>query len=325
MDKVRWGIIGCGDVTEVKSGPAFYKVDHSELVAVARRNGGLAEDYARRHGVEKWYDDATKLIDDPDVDAVYIATPPGSHAEYTLMAAAAGKPVYVEKPMARTHAECAEMIEACDKAGVKLYVAYYRRALPAFVKTKKLIEEGAIGEVRFVTTEFLKPPSIEDVDGPPRWRVLPEISGGGYFFDLGSHLLDYLDFLFGPIENVSGRVANQAGLYEPEDIVVATYDFQGGLQGSGVWCFTADPSSTIDSTKVVGDLGELTFATFDFRPVRLSTGEGVQEFDLPVPEHVQQPLIQSIVDDLRGVGSCPSTGLTAARTSKIIDRIVGRG
>lgn len=324
MDKIRWGIIGCGDVTEVKSGPAFNKVEHSELVAVARRNGELAEDYARRHGVARWYDDATKLIDDPDVDAIYIATPPGSHAEYALKVAAAGKPVYVEKPMARSYAECASMVEACDKAGVGLYVAYYRRALAAFVKTKKLIEEGAIGQVRFVATQFVRPPSVEDLEGPLQWRVQPELSGGGYFFDLGSHLLDYLDYLFGPIEHASGQTANQAGLYGAEDIVVATYDFPAGVQGSGVWCFTGASSAAIDSTKVVGDRGELTFATFDFRPVHLSNDEGMQEFDLPVPEHVQQPLIQSIVDELRGVGSCPSTGLTAARTGKIMDEIVGR-
>src|SRR5882757_10269989 len=103
---IRWGIIGCGDVTEVKSGPALQRATGSALVAVMRRDRAKAEDYARRHGVARAYDDAAALIADPDVDAVYVATPPSSHAAYTLAAARAGKPVYVEKPMALSHAEC---------------------------------------------------------------------------------------------------------------------------------------------------------------------------------------------------------------------------
>ena len=149
FEKVRWGIIGCGDVTEVKSGPAFQKVNNSELVAVMRRTGELAKDYAKRHHIAKWYDNAEELINDPDVDAVYIATPPGSHKEYAIKVAKAGKPIYVEKPMALNITECQEMITACKDAGVPLYVAYYRRAQPRFLKIKELLENNAIGDVRF--------------------------------------------------------------------------------------------------------------------------------------------------------------------------------
>ena len=142
MERVRWGIIGVGDVTERKSGPAFYKAPHSELVAVMRRNGDKAHDFAERHGVPRWYDDGDALIADPDVDVVYISTPPDTHKEYTLKVAAAGKPVFCEKPMARNFAECREMIEACDAAGVPLWVAFYRRSMPRFLKIKELLEEG---------------------------------------------------------------------------------------------------------------------------------------------------------------------------------------
>ena len=194
LQQVRWGFIGCGAVTEVKSGPAFDKIEGSELVAVMRRDGEKAKDYALRHGVPKWYDDASKLIGDPDVNAIYVATPPASHAEYTIRAAEAGKPVYVEKPMARTYSECLQMIEACEKNGVPLFVAYYRRRLPAHLKVKELVGAGAIGQPRFVTVEFSRPPSEGDLsrDTLP-WRALPEIAGGGYFFDLASHQLDYLE------------------------------------------------------------------------------------------------------------------------------------
>ena len=151
--------------------------------------------------VPKWYDDADALINDPDIDAVYIATPPGSHKEYTIKAAKAGKPVYVEKPMARNVAECQEMIAACEEAGVPLYVAYYRRAQPRFLKIKELLENKAIGDVRFVsTTQYQKASEdVMDSENLP-WRVQPHLAGGGLFFDLASHTLDLLDFLLGPIQ-----------------------------------------------------------------------------------------------------------------------------
>ncbi len=183
FDKVRWGIIGCGDVTEVKSGPAFQKIKHSELTAVMRRTGELAKDYAVRHNVPKWYDNADELINDPEVDAVYIATPPGSHKEYTIKAAKAGKPVYVEKPMALNFTQCQEMIAACENSSVPLYVAYYRRAMPRFLKIKELLENNAVGEVRFITTTQFQKVSEDMIHSQKLpWRVQPELAGGGLFF-----------------------------------------------------------------------------------------------------------------------------------------------
>ncbi len=196
MKEIRWGIIGCGDVTEVKSGPAFSKVPHSKLVAVMRRDAAKAEDYARRHHVPKWYTNADDLINDPEVDAVYIATPPGSHAEYTLKVAAAGKPVYVEKPMAISNTECQQMIDACAKANVPLFVAYYRRSMPIFLKVKELLSSGVIGEVRMVNIRLYHPPQKGfGSTGELPWRLQPELSGGGLFFDLASHQLDLLDYI----------------------------------------------------------------------------------------------------------------------------------
>ena len=160
---VRWGIIGCGDVTEVKSGPAFQKTPHSELIAVMRRNGDKAADYARRHHVPKWYDDADKLISDPDVNAVYVATPPDSHAEYAIKAMQAGKPVYVEKPMAMNAAECHNMIETSRQTGMPLFVAYYRRAQPYFVKIKQIIDLPAIGEIKMINLILHLPAKAEEL------------------------------------------------------------------------------------------------------------------------------------------------------------------
>lgn len=195
MQTIKWGIIGCGDVTEIKSGPAFQLIENSELVAVMRRNGDLAKDYAIRHKVPKWYDNAELLINDPEVTAIYVATPPSSHKEYAIAAAGAGKPVYVEKPMAMNFQECSEMIDVCFKSNVLLFVAYYRRALPRFLKVKALLNEGAIGDVRFVKIRYYEKSRECDINGNSHWRIDPQVAGCGYFCDLGSHIIDLIQYL----------------------------------------------------------------------------------------------------------------------------------
>jgi predicted dehydrogenase len=317
---IGWGIIGCGDVTEKKSGPGFQKARHSRLVAVMRRNPERAQDYARRHGVPRWYDDARALIQDPEVDAVYVATPPSSHREHTVLAARAGKPVYVEKPMAMSFAECEEMIAACRTAGVPLFVAYYRRALEKFLKVRQLMADGAIGEPRLVRITFCQQATPEEVSGDLPWRVIPQISGGGRFVDLGSHMLDLLDFLLGPIASVQGHAGNQGGYFEAEDTVTASFAFESGVQGVGSWCFVG-PEWT-DLTEIVGTKGRIAYSTFDARPVTLVAGDETRELAIPFPPHVQQPLIQTVVDALNGAGVCPSTGESGARTSRVIDTVL---
>ena len=326
LTEVRWGIIGAGDVCEVKSGPAMNKIQHSRLVAVMRRNGDKAQDYAKRHGVPKWYDDADKLINDPEINAIYIATPPGSHEEYTLKAAKVGKPVYVEKPMARTHRECISMVEACERAGVPLFTAFYRRSLPNFLKIQSILKDRIIGDVRYVNillNKTLQPDIVWASSNEDNWRVVPEISGGGYFFDLASHQLDIMDFLFGPIVGARGIARNQAGIYNAEDIVAGTFQFENGVVGQGTWCFTTSKVSDKEVTTIVGSKGQLSFPFFSDHSVTLEVDgkeKEVMRFDIPV--NIQQPLIQTIVDELRGVGKCPSTGVSGARTNKVMETLV---
>lgn len=320
---IRWGIIGCGNVTEVKSGPAFQKAGYSALVAVMRRDGAKARDYAQRHGVARWYDDAAALIADPEVDAVYVATPPFTHKPYALMAIAAGKPVYVEKPMAMDAAECAAIIDAARVAKVPVFVAYYRRMLPRFHKVRELLFDArAIGAPRAVHVVYAKPhdPRYDDPQGP-HWHVRPEISGGGLFMDLGCHTLDILDWLFGPITGVSGHASNQRGTYAAEDSVAMSFAFGNGMLGTGLWNF--DSLRRQDSIEVIGDAGRLSFATFGDGPIHLENAAGVREFHLENPLHIQQPLIETIVVELNGrVGACPSTAESAARTSRVMDEVL---
>ncbi|MFC5408854.1 Gfo/Idh/MocA family protein [Larkinella bovis] len=327
MDQIKWGIIGCGNVTEVKSGPAFNKVPNSTLVAVMRRDGELAADYALRHGVPKWYDDADALINDPDVNAIYIATPPGSHVDYAIRALRLGKPVYVEKPMARNAAECEAMNQVSRETGVPLFVAYYRRCLDYFLKVKELIDQRVIGDIRFVDIHLHWQPYVEEVgENPqPRWRVFPEISGGGHFHDLAAHQFDFLEYALGPIKTASGIARNQAGLYEPEDVVVANFEFESGVLGLGSWCYTVNKEQRIDEAYLIGSKGKITFSFFEKFDIKVETAAGTEVYHIPYPQHVQQQLIETIVNELRGEGKCPSTGETGARASRIMDWITGRG
>ena len=228
MKTVNWGIVGCGNVCERKSGPAMYKTPHSALAAVMRRDAEKAADFARRHNVPKSYTDAAALIADPEVDIVYVATPPGTHRELAVQALEAGKPVYVEKPMAMNHAECLEMIAAAEKAGQKLFVAYYRRALPYFLKVKELLDGGSVGQPLTAEVRLLRPERPEDRD-PARlpWRLRREVGGEGYFHDLAPHTLDILDFLLGEIADARGCKSNLGGFYDMADTVTAAFCHHG--------------------------------------------------------------------------------------------------
>jgi predicted dehydrogenase len=322
---IRWGILGCGDVTERKSGPAFQKAHGSRLVAVMRRSPGLARDYAERHGVSRWYDDADALISDPEVDAVYVATPPQSHADLALRCARARKPCYVEKPMARTVAECQSMIDAFDAAQTPLFVAYYRRALPRFLAARRILQNGEIGAIRCVAVALQR--TLTAAERDPRtwpWRVRPEIAGGGHFVDLACHTLDFLDFALGPIAKVSGIGSRQAALYPAEDAVAMVFQFASGILGVGRFSFAA--GNVADEIVVTGSEGELRFATFADEPIRVRSASGDwREEAIAHPAHIQQPLIQEIVDELRGVGPpAPSTGRTAIRTTWVMDQVLSR-
>lgn len=321
MDEIRWGIIGCGDVAEVKSGPALSKVPHSELIAVMRRDATKAADYAKRHKVPNWYANAELLISDPRVNAIYVATPPDTHAYYAKKAIEAGKAVYIEKPMCKTFAECEEINQLANAKNVPVFVAYYRRRLPSFVKVKELIDEGKIGKVRMVSIQLNKHPKETKGDQLP-WRVNAEIAGAGHFYDLASHQFDFLDYLFGPIAQVSSIVDNQMGIYEAEDIVSVAWQFENGVVGSGTWCFNAAPQNDCDLFEIIGSEGRIEFSTFDFTPIRLINSEGNFEFDFPKPENVQFNLIEQVVNHLRGTDEAVSTGVSAARTNEIIEKIV---
>ena len=322
MQNIRWGILGCGDVCEVKSGPAFSKIPGSCLQAVMRRSADKAADYARRHNVPRFYTDAGQLIDDPEVDIVYIATPPGSHADYALRVCKAGKPAYVEKPMARNAAECEVMLRAFQQAGLPLFVAYYRRCLPRFLQVRDWLAAGAIGELTHINYRFTASRRKVTEPAPLPWRLEVEQSGGGLFLDLGSHTLDILDYIFGPLEQVVGDAAGLATSRAVEEVVTMQFRVPGGALGSASWNF-AGPCHE-DAIEISGSSGRISLSCFGNEPVRLENQDGVQFAERPNPPHIQQPLIQTIVNALRQQGTCPSTGASALRTSRVMDTVLDR-
>lgn len=325
LDEVRWGMIGCGAVTELKSAPAFDKVAHSQRVAVSGRDADKAKAYARRHGVPQWYKDAETLIQSPDVNAIYIATPPSTHPEYAIKALQAGKPVYVEKPMACRYAECLAMNQAAKAKGLPLFVAYYRRSLPYFLHVKALLDAQVIGTLLAVNVRLVQTPRPGDFnsDNLP-WRVRPDVAGGGYFFDLACHTLDVLDFMLGPIKTAQGCCENRGGLYIAEDTVTAAFQFHSGVLGSGFWCFAAAEADRTDSVEILGSKGSIRFSTFGFTPIQVDDGTALNQYQPGNPENIQLHLISAIVAELRGQGYSPSNGETAARTSWVMDQIVGK-
>lgn len=318
---MRWGIIGCGDVTERKSGPAYQKTEGFELSAVMRRDIEKAADYARRHNIDKYGTDADALINDPEIDAIYIATPPDTHAFYALKVARAGKPCCIEKPMAPTYAECLEITNAFDAKSVPLFVAYYRRSLPRFLKVKQWIAEGRIGTVRNLHWHLTKTPSPIDISGDYNWRTDAKIAAAGYFEDLASHGLDLFIYFFGNVTQVSGVSLNQQGLYTAKDAVAASWLHESGVTGTGSWNFGAYERQ--DQVTIYGSEGTITFAVFDDVPLVLTNALGIEEAVIEHPENIQLYHVQNMREHLYGNITHPSTGHTASHTNWVLDKIIG--
>jgi predicted dehydrogenase len=319
MKKINWGIIGCGDVTEVKSGPAFNKVANSSLVAVMRRNADKAKDYAERHQVSKWYSDASLLINDPEVNAIYIATTPLQHEMYALQAIAAGKPVYVEKPFTLNAASARKINEAALMNGVKLSVAHYRRAQPVFLKVKELLDAGIIGEVRFVDLKMLQSPATSLIaNTETNWRIDPKISGGGLFHDLAPHQLDLMLYYFGDYIKAKGFAVNQDLRNEADDLVTGQILFQNKILFNGIWCFTVAKDEEKDLCVITGSKGTITFPVFGHQII-VSIGDVQEEFIFQPLPHVQQPMIERVVDYFLGKGENPCPAATAVKSMELMD------
>ncbi len=293
---IIWGIIGCGDVAEVKSGPAFQKCDNSKLLAVMRRDTALAEDFAKRHQVPLWYDNADELLSNPDINAVYIATPPSTHLEYSLRSLEAGKNVYLEKPMVLSINESIQLSKAVSNSSQKLVVAHYRRFLPMYLKVKQFIGDNAIGIIKYIDLRFLQPFNF---NSKPAWRLNASVSGGGYFHDLAPHQIDLMYHFFGDFESVKGISVNQSGRFDVDDIVNGIINFKNNIQFRGIWGFDMPKHLEEDTCIIYGDKGTIEFSFYKDE-LKLNTETENKVFNFKNPEHIQQPLIQQTVNYFLG-------------------------
>ncbi len=317
-----WGIIGCGNVTEIKSGPAYQQTDGFRIHAVMRRDVKKATSYAKRHGIAVVHTDADALIADSNIDAVYIATPPDTHAFYALKVAAAGKVCCIEKPMAPSYEECEKVVQAFAAKKIPLFVAYYRRSLPRFQKVKEWLREGVIGELRHVSWQFTKPVNDIDVSKTYNWRTDAKIAPGGYFDDLASHGMDLLVYLLGPIEAANGFSVNQQGLYSAKDAVVGNWKHHSGVTGCGSWNFGAE--NRIDKVEIFGAKGSIRFAVFAEELIAVHSEGQTNAIRIQNPDPIQLFHVRNMAKTLFLDSPHPSTGETAMHITWVLERLLGK-
>ena len=321
LKNIRWGILGCGNVTEIKSGPAYQKTEGFQVVAVMRRDAVKAADYAQSHGISKYYTDAEALINDPEIDAIYIATPPDSHKFYGLKVAQAGKICCIEKPLAPNHNDCLAICEAFQEKNIPLFVAYYRRSLPRFNQIKKWIDNNDIGTIRHIRWHLSKSASPLDLSKNYNWRTDATIATGGYFDDLASHGLDLFTYLLGNIKDVSGISVKQQNLYSAKDAITACWLHESGVTGSGSWNFGC--STREDIVEIFGSSGKITSSVFNDEPLLLLNEKGKTELFIENPENIQLYHVENMRNHLLGKTTHPSSGRTAAHTNWVMDKIIG--
>ena len=322
LKPLNWGMIGCGNVTDVKSAPCYIKADGFHLVGVTNRTLAKAESFAARHNIAHVFEDASALVDSNHIDAVYIATPPDSHLSLAMLVAEAEKPCCIEKPLAPSYAESEKIAALFREKNIPLFVAYYRRSLPRFLCVKKWLSDGEIGDIRHIQWSYCRPPSEQDLAREPNWRTNKEIAYAGYFDDMACHGLNLFDYLLGAITEVNGVCANQQSLYSANDTVAAAWLHGEDVTGSGFWNFAA--ANYEDQVKIYGSHGMITFSVFNDVPVVLENTKGKVEQLIENPDHVQWYHVQNMREHLAGNIHHPSTGDSAVRTAWVMDKIFGR-
>ena len=320
MEKeICWGFIGCGKVVHKKSGNAFRNVPHSRIEAIMRRDLNDAKASAEHFGVSRYCDSIEELLS-MDIDAVYIATPPGMHYEQAMQCLKAKKPVYVEKPFARNYTEAKALTDAFEKEGVSFYVGHYRRALPRFLKIRDMLREGCIGKPLFV--EFKLNRIFSPREAEESWLYNPVLSGGGKFYDISPHTIDILNFLFGNMIEVEGYAKNLGTGCPLENEVEVRFVTEKGVTGKARFHCTAKEKS--DRIHVLGTKGSLEFSIHGKTDiiVRNMQEEMVEQFDLPDPKAVEESMVQSVVEDLLGVSKCECKAKDVVITYEIIDKVL---
>ncbi|GDY11758.1 NADH-dependent dehydrogenase [Planctomycetota bacterium] len=290
-ESITWGAIGAGDVMERKSGPPLYKQANSRLGAVTRRDADKGRDYARRHGC-RFVPTVTELVADPSIDAIYVASPEAFHLEHVLAAAAAGKPVLVEKEMGNSTAECDAMIVACKKAQVPLGVAYYRRCHPSIRAAQRLLAAGAIGTPQrlWMNDQF---PIV--------------------------HRLDLTFMLFGDIASITVTEEDLPPDSHADRGPVLRALHASGTRSSG----NLKMRENHDVEQVVIDGSESRLVIHDLKAGRMSRTWGwkFETLDQPADPWAHWGIIGNFVDHLRSGTPLACTGEDGRKTTVIMDAV----
>ena len=322
MSVVKWGLIGAGDIARKRIAPAIRDLPNCELVSVSRSKAELAEEFAKEFGASKWFGDWRELIADPEIDAVYIATPVFLHAEQTIAAAQAGKHILCEKPMALSVDDCDWMLAACRANNVKLGIAYYRRFYPVIERIKQILADGEIGKVSVAQInafEYFDP----EPDHPRHWFVEKDKSGGGPMMDFGCHRLEIFTNLFGEVSQVASLVSNASLGREVEDTATALMQFEGGTCASVT--VTHASSEPQDTLHIFGTQGSIHVPTLNSGEMTISIGGEVRHESHPPASNFHEPLISEFAESILHDRPNSVTGEDGREVQSLIEEIYGKG
>jgi predicted dehydrogenase len=316
--RVGWGLVGCGDIARRRVAPALRDLDNCELVAVSRADAARAGSFAAEFGAKRWHAGWRELLEDPEVEAVYVATPVRLHAGQAVAAAEAGKHVLCEKPMALTAAECERMNAAAEANGVLLGVAYYRRFYPAVEKVKQILESGEIG-VPVVAQVNAFERFDPAPDHPRRWLLDKRQSGGGPMFDFGCHRVEVLLNLFGDVKAVKGLATNVLFGREVEDTACALLQFERGTQGViSVTHAARDPQDTLE---IFGSEGSVRVDVLNEGRLCVSTEDGHSLQSHPPHANLHQPLVEDFASAVVEGRPPRVDGRVGQKVSEILEQI----
>ncbi len=320
MEQIKWGLIGCGDVVEYKSGEAFNSTENSSIYAIMRRSLEKAEASAKKWNAKKWYDNIDDILNDNEVNAIYIATPPGLHYEQAIKCCRAKKPTYIEKPFARNYSEAIQITKMFEEANVPLYVAHYSRALPKFMKVKEIIEEGQIGKICEVDFRLDRTYNKEKIR-QNEWRYNVEISGGGKFYDIAPHAIDLMVYLLGNFTEIYGIAKNNNNEYDVEDLVVMSFKTCKGILGTAN--FNLLSTNKNDRMVIYGTKGKIEFSVHEKSDIFVFTDEGLDIVSADNPIVIQERMIQDVVKSLltgNNLNICLAK--EALETYRIMDKVL---
>lgn len=321
MENIKWGLIGCGNVVEKKSGPAFNTTKNSSIYAVMRRDITKAKESAEKLGAEKYYDNVDNLLADNEINAVYIATPPGLHLEQAVKCCKAKKPTYIEKPFARNYQEAMQIIKMFEDENIPLYVAHYRRALPKFIKIKEILQSGKLGKICELDFRLNRRYNYEEIHNT--WLYNTELSGGGKFYDIAPHSIDIMVYLLGNFIEINGIATNNNKEYDVEDMVVMSFKTDTGVIGTAN--FNSLALDKKDKMIIYGTKGKIEFSIHGDNAILITTNEGEEKIEIDNPKIIQENMIKEVVNSLmNGQHLHTCTGREALETYRIMDIVLDK-